>query len=416
MKDTVFHSVRTLTLAGAGVLLGACALAFAAPAQQYQAHRLAPGRVLGIDPETGTVIADVSTGASAVVFPTPQTLPARALAIRDGVIVGTFHFTPPRPDSHAFVSVLGSGVLTDLGTTGGNAQFSTALAVNNGPSCAGFGERNDESALALSWPGCIAPPVILASLGGSLSAVRALSDAGDACGFSPTARFETHATCWLGGDTTPTDLQTIADAISFAEGVSPTGGAALIVVGTVTRHPTRADRQTRAFRWQAATGMVELAPVPGQTQSTASGVSDAGDVVGASFTPDPVTPSLVASVPTVWGADGVPVDVEARTASLDAGCELDTAAGMLNTGVGISLAGAIIVNGVCDGVPTGFLLTPVPGAVAQRPPESRRPTARHGRHLRLRQGHEKLAERLARFTDDGSPEARRFILDALRAD
>src|SRR4029077_7003998 len=355
---------------------------WAAPAQQYQATRLPPGRVLGIDPDTGTVIGDLASGASALVFPTLEPLTVRALAIRDGVIVGTVPFAPPRPDSHAFVSVLGSGVLTDLGTTGGSGQFSTATAVNNTPSCAGFGDSpaNDESALALLWPGCVAPPTILASLGGSLSARRARSDGGDACGFSLTASLETHATCWLGGDTAPTDLQPFDDAISFAEGVNPTGGDALVVVGTVTRQPRSAERQTRAFRWDVATGMVELAPVPGQTQSTASGVNDAGDVVGASFTPDPVTPSLVASVPTLWGADGVPVDVEARTVGLDAGCELDTAAGMLNSGVGLSRAGAIIANGVCDGEATGFALTPVLTVVAEPPaPPSKKPHARHAR-------------------------------------
>jgi probable HAF family extracellular repeat protein len=124
--------------------------------------------------------------------------------------------------------------------------------------------------------------------GGSFSAAQAVNEHGDVAGQS-----DGRAVLWRGGRVI--DLGTPAGSGSVALDINESGA----VVGY-----RQVDDGFRAFRWQDGE-LVDLPPLPGDTNSLAQAVNDRGEVVGLSLDP---------SVrPVLWRPDGTLVDLSTTT-------------------------------------------------------------------------------------------------------
>lgn len=140
-----------------------------------------------------------------------------------------------------------------------------------------------------------------------------------------------HAVIWKDGEITP--LEGLGGAITLAIGVNDEGTAVgqSFLAGNPTLH---------AVMWQHG-GLTDLGTLPGDAGSSASGINNRGEVVGASFS--------ATSRAFVW-RNGVMTDLNTRIPA-NSGWTLDSANG-------VNDAGQIVGNGHLYGSPHAFLLTP----------------------------------------------------------
>ena len=190
-----------------------------------------------------------------------------------------------------------TGVMTPLPTLGGNNG--SANRINNGGQIAGMAENatTDPTCPATGAQKLEFEPVVwvngqiqqLPTVGGDPDgAAFAINDIGQVVGASgDCATFNTislsnlaplHALLWQAG--TVTDLGTLGGT-GHGDGVEATN---LNNKGQVIGNSDLAgDTNFHGFLWTQATGMQDLGTLPGDANSAAIGINDAGDVVGVSL-------------------------------------------------------------------------------------------------------------------------------------
>jgi len=175
----------------------------------------------------------------------------------------------------------------------------------------------------------------LGTLGGAYSAAYAISDAGVVVGKADTETFgQTHAFAWQNG--TMTDLGTLGGANSLADRVNAQGqiaGTSEVSDGS-TRH---------AFLWDTGR-LTDLSPLPGDTDSTAGGLSPTGDVVGTS------TDAAIGRTRAVLWHGAIIRDLNTQLPA-HSGWTLETA-------TGTNAIGQVVGTGHLNGKPRAFLLSP----------------------------------------------------------
>ncbi len=187
-----------------------------------------------------------------------------------------------------------AGVLTDLGTLGGN--YSWAYDINAAGRTVGASTiTRDSQTRPCVWVGGLARD--LGTLGGADGQAYAISDAGVVVGWSKTAAGEKHGTAWAlnsaGAVVTRVDLGLLS-GWSYAYGVNGSG----VVVGT---------SNSRAVVWRG--GVItdlntEIPSGTGWRLDMASAVDDAGRICGwGTLFGQPVAYLLVCMADTT--ADGV---------------------------------------------------------------------------------------------------------------
>jgi probable HAF family extracellular repeat protein len=212
-----------------------------------------------------------------------------ALGINDrGQVVGYGSFIgfPEPGPTHAIL--WDQGEITSIGVLGGVLDSSLATAINNRGQVVGF------SANQRLFPGA---PVyqhaflwqdgVMTDLGtlggdaiveGDVSAASALNEHGQIVGLSSTASGDTHAVLWQNGAVT--DLGTLGGNSSSASDINNRGQ----IVGT----STTASGESHAFLWQNGL-MTDLGMLGGCAPITpfseAASVNDRGQVVGQTTTP-----------------------------------------------------------------------------------------------------------------------------------
>jgi len=116
-----------------------------------------------------------------------------------------------------------------------------------------------------------------------------------------------------------------------------------VVAGTIYL----ADGTYHAFTWNGSMQIAPLAESPTPGFDGAMAINDAGVVVGDSRT----NQTSGGLFPFIWNGLGAPINLN-DLIDPASGWELDSA-------WGINDSGQIVGNGLLDGVPTGFLLTPI---------------------------------------------------------
>jgi hypothetical protein len=344
----------------------------AKPARHYTVTDLGPGIATDIDPQTNQVVGARVVGGQQVAERLsdsvslgllPDGLFSIATAIRNGRVTGNAGTGPFSLFTHIFL--FEEGTLADLGTLGDFSLSSFATSINATRVICGAADPPDFSGIV---PACVAPGaglLQLATLGGANGFVNALTDSGDRCGMSDTVGGDHHATLWPAGATVPVDLHEGPGDVSLCLSINEAQQA----VGNVDT----ADGP-RGFVWTHATGMVPLAPLPGDTSSQARSINSAGDIVGTSAHGDDTLQRLV-SVPVLWDAHGLATDLT-DVIDTDHDCELEGA-------VANSDDGHIVVNGRCDGALHAFLLTPSHDLKVVDKPRKHGPRRHAGRHATL---------------------------------
>lgn len=176
---------------------------------------------------------------------------------------------------HAFLWV--NGVLTDLGTLGGNQ--SSAEAVNNLDRVVGWSYTSSNDMRAFLWSPNTGMQD-LGALGGTWSTARAINDAGQVAGSSADATGDERATLWQSGQ---------AYDLGVPPGYATSTAYNISASGEVVGYLRDFANETRAFRWtptvaNGTTGtMVVLQPDLG---SAAYGINSAGDTVGEAQSAD----------------------------------------------------------------------------------------------------------------------------------
>ncbi len=188
-----------------------------------------------------------------------------------GVIAGAMPVTVGTLRAEHACSYQG-GVLTDLGTLGGD--FSYGLAVNS----AGWVVGSSTTARNLQTHACLwigAAPHDLGSLGGARSQATGINDARKVVGMSDTASGAPHACLWTldaaGAVISRTDLGVLGGNSSVAYGIGPSG----IVVGT-------SDGRAAIWNGGAPADLNTLAATAaGWRLEVAYGTDGLGRIVGA---------------------------------------------------------------------------------------------------------------------------------------
>jgi uncharacterized membrane protein len=349
---------RQMAMKNLGVVLSLllCAVPCAG-ATRYMLTDLGEGIVTTIAHDSNVVVGTRIVGGQQVAFQLYPTvlnlgvLPGGNFSLangtRDGRYVGYASTGLFGLRTHAFVYDGRTGVMQDLGTTGGSDLFSAATDLN-ATDIVGYADSADGTTIVpVVWVGGTAI-LVLPTLGGGLGYVDAVNDLGDAAGNSRTTAGATHCTLWRAtGEVF--DCHSIG-TVSFALGINNAGQ----VVG-VTTTPEGA----RGFVWLPLTGAILLPPVPGDTVSFAYALNADGDIVGRSYLPAPCacTPTHEAAV--VW-QNGQPVDLLPQ---------VNNGQGwVLSAAVGINDTGIIVGYGTFEGLRHSFLLTPVQDAHAQKKP------------------------------------------------
>ena len=119
----------------------------------------------------------------------------------------------------------------------------------------------------------------LGSLGGGWGEATGISPSGDVVGRSTTAQDESHAFIWRDG--AMRDLGTLG---AGSESGNSSYAAAINPSGSVVGQSTTADNQARAVLWRDGRPL-DLGTLGGSS-STATAIDAAGEVAGASDTPD----------------------------------------------------------------------------------------------------------------------------------
>jgi probable HAF family extracellular repeat protein len=168
------------------------------------------------------------------------------------------------PGGHAFLYDSRDGTMMDLGTFGGNEAM--ARGINNASEVVGSFNSTPHAFLRFS-DGTFAD---LGTLGGTWSAAYGINSAGDVVGVAMTQRNVPHPFLVRAGTSDMIDLETLGGA-GYANAVNDVGQ----VVGLATT-PTG----THAFLWDSSSGMTDLGSLGGQ--ASAKAINNAGEVVGGS--------------------------------------------------------------------------------------------------------------------------------------
>lgn len=232
--------------------------------------------------------------------------------------------------------VLPSGMLQSLGTLGGN--FGSATAINAAGAITGVA-ANATTSRAFIWTEGAGMIDIGNFTPSGFSTGLAINTAGHIAGQGTTAGSELHAFWWNG--VVMQDLGTLPMGVSsLAQGMNDADQ----VVGLSTKDPL--GTSYHAFLWEQGAGMVELDEL-GPYDTRAFDVNNDGDVVGWSWIDNSGNARAV-----LWENGGAIVDLNT---SIPAG-----SGWLLNDARAINDAGQIVGNGVFNGSPRAFLLTPVP--------------------------------------------------------
>jgi probable HAF family extracellular repeat protein len=342
-------------LVGTSLLLWTV-VAGADPPVQYLITDLGPSQVFNIAPTATTVVGSqlAPNQTAFVLYPTttdlgflPQGGFSRANGAYGQAVVGYSSTGPFGLYTHAFRWTAATG-MQDLGTAGAIDLFSAATALNAAGTMVGYAERPDRGGIVpVMWVG--GQITILPTLSAGHAYAEALNDVGDSVGDATTASGEIHAVLWpaSGG---VIDLHTVSGPFSLALSVNN--------VGQVAGY-ARPPEGGRGFVWLPLTGMLPLPPLPGDTESAAYGVNDAGVVVGTSLLPDPFVARYTHVAAVRWD-DGVPTDLATLVTNGDGWA--------LTSAVGINQAGVIVGMGTLNGEEHGYLLTPDPPMALNDPP------------------------------------------------
>ena len=133
-----------------------------------------------------------------------------------------------------------NGVMSDLGTLGGN--YSSATSINASGQIVGVSRTTSGTEHAFLWQDAVMTD--LGTLGGSFSGAHAINASGQIVGYTDMSRDETlHAFLWQDG--VMSDLGTLGGASTYALDINASGQ---VVGGATTYH--FGDEPGRAFLWQ----------------------------------------------------------------------------------------------------------------------------------------------------------------------
>jgi hypothetical protein len=318
----------------------------------YTLTDLGPSIAFALDPVAPVVVGTYFTPdqIAAILYPNPTvlgTLPGGLFSVanftRNGLTVGYCGTGQFSLFTHACAYTTTDGVL-DLGTLGDPSLFSAAAAVNAAGHIAVYGDNPSQTFL-VPWVVVDGMQVLLRLPDGGSGFPSGINDADYVIG---SAMFDDglfHAILW-----TLTGAYFDLGADSQAVAINNSDGS--VLVQDATPEGTRAG----IFRQD---GHHRLAPLPGDVESRAGGLNDAGVSVGTS---EPFARDFPSRMPHIvlWMADDTPVDVTPLVVNADGW--------VLQEGRDINNLGLIIGEGLFHGERHGFLLTPVEMLVVQDDP------------------------------------------------
>jgi len=251
------------------------------------------------------------------------------------------------PDLGTFPGGTDAGVYTPMGF-----GFATSL-INNNHQAAGTGDlpivdpNNSPFSIfhAFRWDKGVITDI--GTLGGNNSQAVGINDPGEVIGTAeimtvpdPDLGFvPSHGFVWRDGDIS--DVGTLGGRLSWAGGINNRGQ----IVGASTLFPDEPTNfNVHGFLWDAGR-LTDLPPFDGDLQSAASGINNHGQVVGTSFT--------VESFRAMLWDNGTAIDLNTRI-PVDSGWRL-VWAGSINA------RGQITGRGLLNDEIRAFLLTPVHG-------------------------------------------------------
>jgi probable HAF family extracellular repeat protein len=191
-----------------------------------------------------------------------------------GQVAGTSPTTGPAATSgHAFLWTAGAGA-QDLGTLGGPTSFATGI--NGLGEVVGGADVDSTTSHAFLWT--TAGMRDLGTLpGGTRSYASDVNDLDQVVGNSSGTNFTSHAFIWSAGQGM-TDLGTLpGDDSSAAERINLAGQ---VVGESYSAPPGSLGQVPHLFIWSQATGIQPLTPPAGFEGNSAAGINSAGQVVG----------------------------------------------------------------------------------------------------------------------------------------
>jgi probable HAF family extracellular repeat protein len=234
------------------------------------------------------------------------------------------------PDGHAFLD--NNGIVVDLGTLGGTS--SNAAALNASGNVVGDAQSSNGSYSAFLYDGTMKS---LGTLGGASSFAAAINNAGQVVGGSETATGVQHAFVYSNG--TMQDLGTLGGPTSSALAINN--------AGQIAGSSQLANGLTHAFLISGGQ-MIDLGSLG--NSSYGFGLNASGAVVGMAYLPNG---NNGVSNRAFLSLNGGPI--------VDLNSLVANASGWtLTTATGISDSGQIVGIGTVNGTPHGFLLVPVP--------------------------------------------------------
>jgi probable HAF family extracellular repeat protein len=241
------------------------------------------------------------------------------------------------PNGHAYL--ITDRNATDLGALGGLA--SNAAGLNAAGEVVGNAQTSGGGYVAFLYNGTMQS---LGTLGGGSSFAAAINDSGQIVGGASTANDTQHAFLYTNG--TMRDLGTLGGVTSSALAINASG--------QVAGSSQVGDGLTHAFLVSGSgSRMLDLGSLGSSSFGFALNVS--GDVVGTAYVPNPNGPTQSRAFLSLNGAPIVDLNSLVGNAS----------GWTLTTATGISDTGQIVGYGNVNGTPHGFLLTPMPRPVPE---------------------------------------------------